>query len=85
MFLRILTVLIVFASLLCENSALAQDKLIKLYDGLPPERLYSQWSEAEKSAELIIYRKGGHGFGMQTQNMPTDHWIDLFYEWLINL
>ncbi len=48
-------------------------------------RLYLQWANAGKSAELHIYRKGGHGFGMQKQNIPTDHWIDRFYEWLENL
>lgn len=48
-------------------------------------RLYSQWTDAGKSAELIIYRKGGHGFGMRKQNLPSDQWIDRFYEWLINL
>lgn len=48
-------------------------------------RLYNQWSEAGKSAELHIFRKGGHGFGMQKQNLPTDQWIDRFYEWLENL
>ncbi len=48
-------------------------------------RLYLQWTNAGKSAELHIYRKGGHGFGMQKQNIPTDHWIDRFYEWLENL
>jgi len=48
-------------------------------------RLYSQWTGAGKSAELIIYRKGGHGFGMRSQNLPTDQWIDRFYEWLTHL
>lgn len=48
-------------------------------------RLYDQWTEAGKSAELIIYRKGGHGYGMQTQNLPTDQWIYRFYEWMVNL
>lgn len=48
-------------------------------------RLYSQWTDAGKSAELIIYRKGGHGFGMKKQNLPSDQWIDRFYEWLMSL
>jgi acetyl esterase/lipase len=47
-------------------------------------RLYDLWTEAGKSAELILYRKGGHGFGMKAQNLPTDHWIERFYEWLIH-
>lgn len=45
--------------------------------------LYEKWVGAKKSAELHIYKKGGHGFGMNKQNLPTDQWIDRFYEWLI--
>ena len=29
-----------------------------------------------------MYVKGGHGFGMRTQNIPTDTWIDRFGDWL---
>ena len=29
-----------------------------------------------------MFAKGGHGFGMRKQNLPTDHWIDRFAEWL---
>jgi acetyl esterase/lipase len=47
--------------------------------------LYDQWTEAGNSAEIILYRKGGHGYGMRTQNLPTDQWIDRFYEWLVSL
>jgi acetyl esterase/lipase len=45
-------------------------------------KLFIQWKEAGKSAELHIYAKGGHGFGMLKQGLPTDHWIDRFGEWL---
>lgn len=44
--------------------------------------LYEKWTAAHKSAELHMFAKGGHGFGMRTQNLPTDHWIDQFAEWL---
>src|SRR6266702_577361 len=52
--------------------------------GLSPESiaLYQKWTGAQKSAELHMYAKGGHGFGMRTQNLPTDHWIDRFSDWL---
>ena len=52
--------------------------------GVAPESiaLYQKWTAAHKSAELHIYAKGGHGFGMRKQNLPTDHWIDAFAEWL---
>ena len=44
--------------------------------------LYSAWSAAGRSAELHIYSKGGHGFGMHKQGLPADHWIDHFGDWL---
>jgi acetyl esterase/lipase len=52
--------------------------------GLAPESvsLYERWTGAHKSAELHLYAKGGHGFGMRKQNLPTDHWIDRFADWL---
>jgi acetyl esterase/lipase len=52
--------------------------------GLAPESvsLYEKWTGAHKSAELHMYAKGGHGFGMRKQNLPTDHWIDRFADWL---
>jgi acetyl esterase/lipase len=44
--------------------------------------LYEKWIAAQKSAELHIYSKGGHGFGMRKQNLPVDHWIDRFADWM---
>jgi acetyl esterase/lipase len=44
--------------------------------------LYNDWIAAGKSAELHMYVKGGHGFGMHKQNIPTDTWIDRFGDWL---
>jgi acetyl esterase/lipase len=44
--------------------------------------LYSKWLAAKKPAEIHIYQKGGHGFGMQQQHIPTDTWIDRFGDWL---
>ncbi len=44
--------------------------------------LYSKWLESKHKAELHIYAKGGHGFGMRKQNIPTDTWIDRFGDWL---
>jgi len=44
--------------------------------------LYSKWLTAKKPAELHIYEKGGHGFGMRSQNIPTDTWIERFGDWL---
>lgn len=45
-------------------------------------RFYSDWIKARRSAELHLYAKGGHGFGMRKQNLPTDDWIKRFGEWM---
>lgn len=52
--------------------------------GLAPHsvKLYTDWVAAKKPAELHLYSKGGHGFGMRTQNLPSDRWIALFADWL---
>jgi acetyl esterase/lipase len=52
--------------------------------GLAPQSiaLYEKWADAKESVELHMYAKGGHGFGMHKQNLPSDHWIDRFAEWL---
>jgi acetyl esterase/lipase len=44
--------------------------------------LYNDWVKAEKSAELHIYAKGNHGFGMNKKNLPVDTWIERFADWL---
>jgi len=52
--------------------------------GLAPVAVgfYYKWLQAKKPAELHMYAKGGHGFGMRKQNLPTDYWIDRFAEWM---
>ena len=45
-------------------------------------RLYSEWHQAGKPAELHIFVKGQHGFGMKKENQPSDAWIELFKTWL---
>ena len=44
--------------------------------------LYKQWNGAGQPIEMHIYQEGGHGFGMHTQNLPSDRWIDAFDAWL---
>jgi acetyl esterase/lipase len=46
------------------------------------EGLYLDWSEADRSAELHLFARGAHGFGMVRQGMPSDRWTDLFLAWL---
>lgn len=44
--------------------------------------IYSSWITAGQPAELHAYERGGHGFGMHQQQLPTDDWIERFGEWL---
>jgi acetyl esterase/lipase/lysophospholipase L1-like esterase len=52
--------------------------------GLAPHSiaLFNKWLDAKKSTEIHLYSQGGHGFGMRTQNLPSDTWIARFGEWL---
>jgi acetyl esterase/lipase len=45
-------------------------------------RLYQSWKKAGVPAELHIYSRGGHGFGMRKHNLPVDTWTDRFRDWL---
>ncbi len=44
--------------------------------------LYNKWLAAKLPAEMHLYAKGDHGFGMRKQNLPTDNWIERFSDWL---
>ncbi len=60
-------------------TVMAQDDVLvyRLVEGL-----YADWTDAERSAEMHIYRRGNHSFGMVKQGSPSDRWINLFHEWL---
>lgn len=45
-------------------------------------RLYEDWHKAGQSVELHIFANGGHGFGMHTQDLLSDIWVNLFENWL---
>ena len=45
-------------------------------------KLYLEWKAAKRPAELHIYAKGGHGFGLTNRGWPVDSWIDRFGDWL---
>jgi acetyl esterase/lipase len=45
-------------------------------------RLYTAWKKANIPAEMHIYLKGSHGFGMRKLGLPTDSWVDRFHDWL---
>jgi acetyl esterase/lipase len=46
------------------------------------EGLYLAWTDADRSAELHIFARGAHGFGMVRQGLPSDRWTELFTDWL---
>ena len=55
-------------------------------DALLPGRsipIYQAWVAARRPAELHLYDKGGHGFGMEHQGDTSDHWIEDFGHWLV--
>jgi dienelactone hydrolase len=60
-------------------TCIAQDDriLFKVVEGL-----YADWSNADRPAELHIFARGGHGFGMIRQGLPVDRWSDLLADWL---
>ena len=45
-------------------------------------KLYLEWKAAGRAAELHIYAKGGHVFGMTKRGLPVDSWVDRFGDWL---
>ena len=60
-------------------TCIAQDDrmLFKVVEGL-----YADWSNADRPAELHIFTRGEHGFGMVKRGLPVDRWVDLFGDWL---
>jgi acetyl esterase/lipase len=44
--------------------------------------LFSWWKAAHARAEMHVYSRGGHGFGMAKQGLASDTWIDSFGRWL---
>jgi acetyl esterase/lipase len=54
---------------------------------VPPERsvrIFQRWSGANLPAELHLYEKGGHGFGMRSRNLPADQWPAALEAWLLS-
>ena len=56
----------------------ADDPLLK--DAAIP--MFQAWRAAGRPAELHLYEKGGHGYGMNVQGLTSDHWFDEFVWWL---
>ncbi|MEM9329278.1 MAG: alpha/beta hydrolase, partial [Bacteroidota bacterium] len=45
--------------------------------------IYRSYLDNGHNAALHMYSQGGHGFGMRVQGLPSDRWIERFYEWAI--
>lgn len=61
--------------------AAAQDDFLGLIPGILG--IYNDWFKNGIKAELHLYSQGNHGFGMNKLNLPSDKWIDRFYEWAV--
>jgi acetyl esterase/lipase len=46
--------------------------------------IHERWTGAGLPAELHLYEKGGHGFGMRRRSMPADKWPAALEAWLIS-
>jgi acetyl esterase/lipase len=62
-------------------TTIAQDDrmLLRMVEGL-----YADWTAADRPAELHLFAKGGHGFGMVRRGLPVDRWVDLLGDWLVD-
>ncbi|MBV9931185.1 MAG: alpha/beta hydrolase [Alphaproteobacteria bacterium] len=43
---------------------------------------YERWARAGRPAELHLYEKGGHGFGLRHRGQPADLWPQALEAWL---
>jgi acetyl esterase/lipase len=48
----------------------------------PMVRLYLDLEEAGVPAEMHVYGRGGHGFGIRSEDKPVYTWMSLFMAWL---
>lgn len=46
------------------------------------EQLYASWRAAGRPAEMHLFERGGHGFGVRPQGLPSDAWTGLLTGWL---
>jgi acetyl esterase/lipase len=56
-----------------QDDNVALGPIVKFHDAL---------KAAGQTPEVHVFSSGGHGFGMKKQGTTSDHWIDLFYDWL---
>ena len=51
----------------------------------PSIQIYKDWILAGGEAELHMFSKGGHGFGMNDVNAPVNIWSELLIDWILDL
>ena len=44
--------------------------------------LVQDWLAAKRPAELHVFERGGHGFGMRAQQTTSDQWIEELFWWM---
>ncbi len=52
------------------------------YQPHDPILLYNAWRQAGASAELHVYERGGHGFGLKSKGVTSDHWFEELIWWM---
>ncbi|TAJ70174.1 MAG: alpha/beta hydrolase [Phenylobacterium sp.] len=57
----------------------ADDPLLPARASIP---IFNAWKAAGRPAELHIYERGGHGFGMTPKGASSDHWFEEFVWWM---
>jgi acetyl esterase/lipase len=88
--------MLIYPAYLAEKGQLSED--VKITKQTPPAFLvhahddplssessvlyYLALKRLNTPAELHVYAKGGHGYGMVDQGLPTSHWPDRCAEWL---
>ena len=59
--------------------ATASDDPALAYATIP---MFELWRAAGVPAELHLFERGGHGFGLIPSGSTSDHWLDEFYWWM---
>lgn len=44
--------------------------------------LFTAWRRAGAAAELHVYERGGHGFGLEPKGTTSDHWFGDLLSWM---
>jgi len=70
------------------DAASRPDFVASIYGAVPEGAsvpIYEAWRKAGRDAELHVFAKGGHGFGMNRQITSSDRWPEAFGWWLDSL